>query len=49
MKRIHTDTNVGIIGNNVCEMTHFSEWQSIHTNIGIQVNTTAGGEGKYKL
>ena len=37
---IHTDTNVGIIGDNVCEMTDFSEWQSILTNIGIQANTT---------
>ena len=36
---IHTDTNVGIIGDNVCEMTHFSKWQSILTNIGIHVNT----------
>ena len=37
---IHTDTNVGILDNNICGMTHFSEWQSILTNIGIQANTT---------
>ncbi len=23
---IHTDTNVGILDDNTCEMTHFSEW-----------------------
>ena len=39
---IHTDTNVGIIGDTICGMIHFSEWQSILTNIGIQVNTTRG-------
>ena len=35
----HTDTNVGISDDNICEITHFSEWQSILTNIGIQANT----------
>ena len=37
---IHTDTNIGILDDNISGMTHFSEWLSIHTNIGIQVNTT---------
>ena len=37
-----TDTNVGILDDNICGMKHFSEWQSILTNIGIQANTTGG-------
>ena len=37
---IHSDTNVGILDDNICGMTHLSEWQSIFTNIGMQVNTT---------
>jgi len=32
---IHTDTNISILDDNICGMTHFSEWQSILTNIGI--------------
>ena len=36
---IHTDTNVGILDDNICGMMYFSEWLSILTNIGIQVNT----------
>lgn len=32
---------MGIIGDNICEMIYFAKSQSIHTNIGIQVNTTA--------
>ena len=39
---IHTDTNVGILDDNICGMIHFSEWLSILTNIGIQENTTGG-------
>ena len=37
---IHTDTNVGILDDNICGMKHFSERLSILTNIGIQANTT---------
>ena len=29
---IHTYTNVGILDDNICGMTHFSEWLSIHTD-----------------
>jgi len=36
---MHTDTNIGILDDNTCEMTHFSEWLSILTNIGILANT----------
>ena len=43
---IHTDTNVGILDDNICGMIHFSEWLSILTNIGIQENTTAGEGAK---
>ena len=42
----HTDTNVGILDDNICGMIHFSEWLSILTNIGIQENTTAGEGAK---
>ena len=46
---IHTDTNISILDDNICGMTHFSEWQSILTNIGIQVNTTGSRIGVYEV
>ena len=39
---IHTDTNINILDDNICEMTYLAESQSILTNIGIQVNTIGG-------
>ena len=27
---IHTDTNISILDDNMCGMTHFDEWLSIH-------------------